>query len=139
MAALVGGLAALLVTSCSLTGVDRERVIATISGFEDGDPQIRLTQSGNSVEVEVDSYGAGCYEKGETEVEVDQENLIATITPYDYIPSDCNHRDLGIFNHSATVNFVRTGTAQIRVRGLHFGSRGEDTLIVETREVELGQ
>lgn len=94
------------------------RVLGTIDGYPVGGPHITLSQQGENVLVKIITYGPGCYEKGETEAEV--EGLNATVTPYDYAPppgSPCT-RDLVAFEHTTRLHFTRSGTATVVVRGL---------------------
>lgn len=94
------------------------RVEGTLAGYNESDPQITLSQVGRDVLVKIITYGPGCYEKGETEAQV--EGLNATVTPYDYAPqpgSSCT-RDLVAFEHTTTLRFTTSGTATVVVHGL---------------------
>ena len=74
----------LVLTSCSLLE-RRERVVATIaSDVEAAQITVPTTvQRGVPFEVEVLTYGGGCIDQGETEVEV--QGLNASVTSYDYL------------------------------------------------------
>ena len=123
--------------SCDLnSGPDRVRVLGSIAGYNDDDPQITLDPDGRNVTVAVTTYGSGCHTLGETEVEI--SGLEAKITPFDYTAAagtGCD-RMLRSFVHSVTLSFASEGTARIQVRGIDNRGSAGDTLVIE-RAVEL--
>lgn len=128
-------LAGLLLTlvGCSLaTEPEHHLELATIAGYFDDDPRVGIVSSGASVTVRATTFGSSCNAKGITEVRV--EGLTATVTPYDYAPpagTPCP-RDLRGFIHEVTVDFGRSGTAEIHVRGLDAGTRSGANLVGDT-------
>lgn len=118
-----------LLTSCSLLDDDdgpaappgQRSIVGTIEFYGD-DPQIEAparVRANESFTVTVHTFGNGCFSKGPTEVNVD--NNTATITPLDFVPAAypnviCTEQ-LVILAHRATLQFARPGTARIRILG----------------------
>jgi hypothetical protein len=109
----------LVVLGCSsLTGPGRERVIGTLEHH--GDSVVvsvpDTVAAGEAFTVAVRTYGGGCMEKGDTEVEV--RGLRATVTPYDIrVEADVCTAILKLFEHTATLHFEGAGTAEVVMRG----------------------
>lgn len=123
------------------TAPDRVRQLAEIAGYNNNDPQVVIEPAGRSVNVSITSYGNGCYTQGETDVVV--SGLEAIVTPHDYTAppgSNCT-QILLTFVHRASLQFDRSGKAQIRIRGIDAGTRSSTNLIGDTlvvvRTVEL--
>lgn len=100
-----------------------ERVFGTIEFY--GDP-VRVgvpstAEPGQPFVVTVITYGGGCIQKGETKVEV--EALRAEVRPYDYdiLPTlsanETCTADLRYYEHTATLRFEETGTAEVVFSG----------------------
>jgi hypothetical protein len=73
-------------------------------------------EAGRPFEVTVRTYGDGCTEKGRTEVEVAGGRAI--VRPYDYHRQrvDCPSI-LGLFDHTAMVQFEVPGTFEVVIEG----------------------
>lgn len=128
----------LLLTACSVTEPGSQRVLGTIIGFDENDPQITVSADGSRVTATIATYGNGCYSVAETDVEV--SGRTATITPFDRDPG-CLQRDLKVLEHVVRIEFPSAGTATIRVKGLDKSNLGAadldpDTVVVE-RSVDL--
>ncbi|MEX0909542.1 MAG: hypothetical protein WDZ58_07235 [Gemmatimonadaceae bacterium] len=131
-----------LVLGCTTTTApDRVRQLGEIAGFNNGDPYVTIEQDGRRVDVSITTYGDGCHTQGETEVVMN--GLGAEVTPYDYSAargSFCT-RELRSSVHRASLNFERSGMAQIRIRGIDASTRSSTNLIGDTlvvvRTVEL--
>lgn len=135
--ALILVLTALGCSAGTTSEPDRVRVLGTIDGYHDEGPDITLSQVGDDVLVKITTYGSGCYEKGETEAEVEGTN--ATVTPYDYAPppgSPCT-RDLVGFEHTTTLRFPSSGTATVVVRGLTVESDPNGEPVAFERSISL--
>lgn len=116
-----------------------ERVFGTVEYY--GEPaQVKVPSSvgrGQPFVVTVVTYGGDCTEKGETKVEV--EGTRAEVRPYDYDISspdrDCTD-ELRLHEHTATLSFEETGTAEIIFFGKKESSSGvTQTSITRTLEV----
>lgn len=119
-----------------------ERVFGTIEFYSD---PVRVVvpssvQQGQPFVVTVVTYGGGCIEKGETDVEV--EALQAEIRPYDYdispaLPTNGGCTDeLNLYEHTATLSFEETGTADIIFHGQKEDASGvTQTSVTRTLEV----
>ncbi len=95
------------------------------------------TEAGEPFAVTVVTYGGGCTEKGEATVMV--EALRAEVSPYDYDTSapqlDCDDM-LRVYEHTVTVIFEETGTAEIVFLGQKEDSSGvTQTTVTRTLEV----
>ena len=124
-------------SACSLLE-RRERVVATIaSNVEVVQITVPTTvQRGVPFEVEVLTYGGGCIDQGETEVEV--QGLNASVTPYDYLvtppPGVVCTLIFEYYPHRANLQFDTSGTAEIVFHG-QSENLSEKTAITETRTV----
>jgi len=84
--------------------------------------------------ITVTSYGGGCISQGETDVAV--SDLQAEIRPYRYElvgPDVICTTELRVFDHVATVQFAKVGTASVRVFGERMPGAGAvelDRLVV---------
>lgn len=125
--------------ACSVAET-RERVVGTIAFH--GDP-VRLevpseVTRGQPFTVEVITYGDGCREQGETEVEL--EGLRAEVTPYDHQvtppPGAACTLELNQHRHRATLRFEDTGTAEVVFHGRE-EDRGGTNMTSVTRTLEL--
>jgi hypothetical protein len=70
------------------------------------------------ITVTITSYGGGCISQGETDVAI--SDLQAEIRPYRYEvvgPDVVCTLELRVFEHVATLQFAKLGTATIRVLG----------------------
>jgi hypothetical protein len=127
-------LALLVLAGCGeevIAGTEYERRLAVIGPFADTvvvEVPAAATR-GVGFDVAVTSYGNGCFEQADTEVEV--SGLTATVDPYQLVAvGDVNCLDQGrTFRHVAQVRFDQAGTAIVRFRGLS-QSTG-DTVTVE--------
>lgn len=102
--------------------IERQRVIATIEDL--GMPvMVELPDTvvaGELFEVHVHTYGGGCVDKGDTEVEV--LGPVASVTPYDIevtrLPENHYCPDiLLIYDHVGLVRLTQGGPAMVEVRG----------------------
>ena len=106
--------------------------LGLIAGFNNDDPRVTLTQDGRRVDLSVTTYGDGCHSKGITDVVLN--GLEALVTPYDYTatPGSTCTRQLVSSIHRASLQFDRSGTARIRVRGIDAGTRTSSNLVGDT-------
>lgn len=126
-----------LILGCSsAVGLDQERRIGVIAGFNEDDPRIEAPDTvaaGEPFTVTVTTYGNTCVEKGDTEVRT--QDLEATVTPYDFYTVGetivCGEV-LNLFEHTVALTFAEPGTARVIVRGRE--SRSDDGLAVR-REI----
>jgi len=111
--------AALLAIGCSSpVEPGPELQPAMITGFFEGDPHISLDVSGNTLLIEVNSYGNGCVSKGEVQVTVDDDTLTVTAAAFDWrVTGNCPDY-LATFHHSTTVDLFRAGDWAVHVTGL---------------------
>jgi hypothetical protein len=119
-----------LIGCSGIAEADSVRVPGTIQGYDHDDPRVTISQQGREVSVTVTTYGDGCLEKGETEVQV--EGARATVAPFDYVPRPGTHcpRILRRFEHAVTLVFTEGDTGMVVVRGLSRGM-GPDAAAVE--------
>jgi len=115
-----------------------ERVFGTIEFYVEP-AQVQVpgsVEQGQPFTVTVVTYGNGCIEKGETKVEV--EELRAEVRPYDYNTSsgnDCND-ELRQHQHTVTLSFGETGTAEVVFFGQKKNADGvSNTMLTRTVEV----
>jgi hypothetical protein len=119
--------------------ITRERLIGTIEFYSD---PVRIQLPGTvlrgvTFDVTVRTYGGGCIDKGDTEVEVN--GLAAQVTPYDievtHMPagSVCT-ADLRFYEHIGEVRFDQSGTATVVVRGR---KKPQDVIISVERAVNV--
>jgi hypothetical protein len=116
---IFGGLGCNAITG---TDIQRQRQPAWIR-FHNDPPRIDLPSSvahGVDFEVTVRTYGGGCVEQGDMEVEASGND--AELRPFDvhltHLPSDYPCIDiLRHFAHRATLRFAEAGVGTIRVRG----------------------
>ena len=121
----LGGLLLVLGIMASLScdepvGPEDYRVVGRIDfsdvrGYEPQVPEIATT--GVPFEVTAWTMGNGCYERGDTEVEID--GSAAVVTPYDYdygaARGVCT-AELRRFRHKGIVVFGESGTAEVVLR-----------------------
>ena len=115
---LLAALGAAAVAGCTSPALV-ERMVGHIdfSDIEGVEPRIPETATASvPFEVTVWTWGGGCYEIGETEVDVDGRT--AVVTPYDYLETTAKSctDDIRYFEHKATVTFMDPGTAQVVLR-----------------------
>lgn len=121
--------------SCSrnVTGVERQRVLAYIAGYGSDSASIRVEIDGRHLTVEVDTYGDGCFEVGDTEVS--QTGSVARIVPFDVVRmvkgGGCTS-ELRTFVHGVDVVFDQDAPWTLEVVGRKAPS-GE--VVTEVREV----
>lgn len=114
---------------CNEVWPGERRVVGNIDFSAGGGPQIPETATAGVPQViTFYTYGGGCHEGGDTEVDIDGQT--AVVTPYDYldVPLDgvCTLQ-LKTFEHSAVVVFRRPGPARIVLRySSDFGSPSGD-------------
>ncbi|HEU4454379.1 MAG TPA: hypothetical protein VFR81_15025 [Longimicrobium sp.] len=123
-----------LAAGCSgITGPEYARRLALIE-LSDHDGVVveapATATRGVGFEVAITTYGGGCVEQGDTDVEVG--GLTATVEPYQLVVADedavCT-QELRTFRNVAQVRFETAGTARIRFRGISAPSN--DTITVE--------
>jgi len=108
----------LLVACESPSGPDRVLEPGIIFGFNLDDPHIALTLKGDSLAVQVTTYGDGCRSKGETRVSLDVDNRSATIAPFDWVAtSSVCVTILNSFDHSAKLALEGAGEWRVVVAG----------------------
>lgn len=108
-----------LLTGCeSPSGPDRVLEPGIIVGALEDDPQVALTTEGDSLTVEVTTYGDGCRSKGETRVTLDVDTRSATVAPFDWSATEgiCT-AILNSFDHSVTLNLEGGGEWTVVVAG----------------------
>ena len=121
---LVGiGFILALTTGCAPStepGARTERRPALLSFYSDS-AQVTLPDTAKRLQpitVTITSYGGGCISQGETDVAV--SDLQAEIRPYRYEvvgPGVICTLELRVFEHVATLQFAKSGTATVRVLG----------------------
>lgn len=98
-----------------------------------------MVELGEAFEVEITTYGGGCIDQGDTEVEL--EGLQARIRPYDYdtsVPGFGCTLELIPYTHTASLRFDSRGKAQIQVLGLEKSLDNQrGTMITVTRTLEV--
>lgn len=106
--------------------------LGLIAGYNNDDPRITLTQDGRRVDLSITTYGDGCHSRGITDVVL--TGLEALVTPYDYTatPGSTCTRQLVSSIHRASLQFDRSGTARVRVRGIDAGTRTSSNLVGDT-------
>ena len=117
-------------------GIERERMIATIEHY--GDPVVvelpDSVDAGEAFAVHVRTYGGGCIEMGDTEVEI--AGLWAVVTPYDievtYPEGYVCTAVLAFYDHIGNVQFDQSGPAIVDVKGR---KKPENVLISVERPV----
>jgi hypothetical protein len=115
------GLVALVLGCDSLTGPEEKRVAGIIAGVNPDDPHIVVpdtVQAGKAFTVAVRTYGLkGCVRKGETEIQAGDRE--AVVLPYNVkLAGDNACSDvMQVLEHTATLQFNRTGTARVVVIG----------------------
>jgi hypothetical protein len=115
--------------------IDRTQELGAIEYY--GDPAVvgvpTEAEAGRPFVVTVRTYGDGCAEKGKAEVEVAGDR--AVVRPYDYHRQrvDCPSI-VGLFDHTATVQFGAPGTFEVVIEGRSFPS---DEVIRVTRTVQV--
>lgn len=115
-----------------------ERVFGTIEYYEQS-AKITLpatAEVGKPFAVTVVTYGDGCTEKGETDVEL--QPLRAEIRPYDYnvAPGSVCADTLTVHEHTEMLAFTLAGRAEIVLYGQRATSSGRtNTTVTRTLEV----
>lgn len=111
-------LSALLAGCEGPSGPDRVLEPGIIVGAFEDDPQVALTTEGDSLTVEVTTYGDGCQSKGETRVTVDVDTRSATVAPFDWSATGgtCT-AILNSFDHAVTLDLEGGGEWTIVVAG----------------------
>lgn len=103
---------------CNELWPGERRVVGHIDFGVGGGPGIPETATASVPQViTFHTYGGGCHEGGETEVDIDGQT--AVVTPYDYLDVPLNGTCtlvLRSFEHKAIVTFRRPGAAKIVVR-----------------------
>jgi hypothetical protein len=128
-------LALLVLAGCGgevITGTEFERRLAVIDFYDGSGVVVEVPTAatrGVGFDVAVTSYGNGCVEQADAEVEV--SGLTATVDPHQLVAVggvECLDV-LRTFRHVAQLRFDQAGTAIVRFRGLR-RSAG-DTMTVE--------
>lgn len=96
-------------------------------------------QAGAPFTVRIVTYGDGCYQQGPTQV--DQQGLRATVTPYDYVPSNLASvacpAVLRSFEHTAALQFDQPGTAEVLVAGLRRDAAHDGTAELRLHTIQV--
>lgn len=137
---VIGAVLAVSLVACSGAEQPR-RVIGTLAHY--GDPvRVEVPSSvglGEDFQVKVTTYGGGCLDKGDTEVE--RDGLEVSIRPYDLdtsVPKYPCTADLALYTHIVELRFEEAGEAQLRIFGLRKdASNPQGTLITVTRTLEV--
>lgn len=98
------------------TEVNTNRQLSYLAGDLPDGPLLDISRTGTIVEIAITTFGASCFEKGETDVVL--EGRMAIIRPYEYIPDNCFRRDHRRFVHAAKIDFREPGLANLRIHGI---------------------
>lgn len=94
---------------------------------------------GEDFKVKITTYGGGCLEKGDSEVE--RSGLEVSIRPYDLDTSGPEYpctADRALYTHTVELRFAEAGEAQLHLFGLKKDwDNPQGTLITVMRTVEV--